>query len=153
MKRNLVISKFVLLMIVASLLIPLSSCNKKRIRLSSDEPLSYFITYLKDEIIINSSEPHQLSSHFFYKDGEYFSSRDSMLYLSTIRDTILNNNNGGTSLRVVIKKEKEGLFKTSSYIVNNTVTDDGPIFLYITYYYDSKYRISKVIKDTMLEYK
>lgn len=153
MKRNLVISKFVLLMIVASLLIPLSSCNKKRIRLSSDEPLSYFITYLKDEIIINSSEPHQLSSHFFYKDGEYFSSRDSMLYFSTIRDTILNNNNGGTSLRVVIKKEKEGLFKTSSYIVNNTVTDDGPIFLYITYYYDSKYRISKVIKDTMLEYK
>lgn len=152
MKRNLVISKFVLLMIVASLLIPLSSCNKKRIRLSSDEPLSYFITYLKDEIIINSSEPHQLSSHFFYKDGEYFSSRDSMLYFSTIRDTVLNNN-GGTSLRVVIKKEKEGLFKTSSYIVNNTVTDDGPIFLYITYYYDSKYRISKVIKDTMLEYK
>lgn len=153
MKRNLVISKFVLLMIVASLLIPLSSCNKKRIRLSSDEPLSYFITYLKDEIIINSSEPHQLSSHFFYKDGEYFSSRDSMLYFSTIRDNSLNNNNGGTSLRVVIKKEKEGLFKTSSYIVNNTVTDDGPIFLYITYYYDSKYRISKVIKDTMLEYK
>lgn len=153
MKRNLVISKFVLLMIVASLLIPLSSCNKKRIRLSSDKPLSYFITYLKDEIIINSSEPHQLSSHFFYKDGEYFSSRDSMLYFSTIRDTVLNNNNGGTSLRVVIKKEKEGLFKTSSYIVNNTVTDDGPIFLYITYYYDSKYRISKVIKDTMLEYK
>ena len=139
MKRNLVISKFVLLMIVASLLIPLSSCNKKRIRLSSDEPLSYFITYLKDEIIINSSEPHQLSSHFFYKDGEYFSSRDSMLYFSTIRDTVLNNNNGGTSLRVVIKKEKGGLFKTSSYIVNNTVTDDGPIFLYITYYYDRGY--------------
>lgn len=51
-----------------------------------------------------------------------------MLYFSTIRDTVLNNNNGGTSLRVVIKKEKEGLFKTSSYIVHNTVTDDGPIF-------------------------
>lgn len=146
MKRNLVISKFVLLMIVASLLMPLSSCNKKRIRLSSDEPLSYFITYLKDEIIINSSEPHQLSSHFFYKDGEYFSSRDSMLYFSTIRDTVLNNNNGGTSLRVVIKKEKEGLFKTTRFLLHNP----GPKFSYSIYYYDSKYQISKIIENDLI---
>lgn len=81
MKRNLVISKFVLLMIVASLLIPLSSCNKKRIRLSSDEPLSYFITYLKDEIIINSSEPHQLSSHFFIKTVNTFH-QETLCYIS-----------------------------------------------------------------------
>ena len=79
MKGNLVNSKWFLLIIVASLLIPLSSCSERRESLSSNTRQSFDITYSKKEIVIESSTKTG-KDHFFKKDGEYFSSSDSILF-------------------------------------------------------------------------
>ena len=63
MKKNSVIIKTVLSMIVVSFLIQLSSCDKKQIRLSYYERPSYLITYSKNEIVIKSSKKKE-AEHF-----------------------------------------------------------------------------------------
>ena len=55
MKGNLVNSKWFLSIIVASLLMPLSSCSERRESLSSNTRQSFDITYSKKEIVIESS--------------------------------------------------------------------------------------------------
>ena len=77
-------------MIVASLLMPLSSCHGNRKRLSSNEESSFLITYSQKEIVIESIKKKGVVEHFFYKNGEYFASSDSILFFSTVKDTILN---------------------------------------------------------------
>ena len=71
MKGNLVNSKWFLSIIVASLLMPLSSCSERRESLSSNTRQSFDITYSKKEIVIESSTKTE-KDHFFKKDGEYW---------------------------------------------------------------------------------
>ena len=64
-------------------------CGNRK-RLSSNEESSFLITYSKKEIVIESTKSNGVVDHFFYKNGEYFASSDSILYFSTVKDTILN---------------------------------------------------------------
>lgn len=54
-------------MIVASLLMPLSSCHGNRKRLSSNEESSFLITYSQKEIVIESIKNKGVVEHFFIK--------------------------------------------------------------------------------------
>ena len=54
-------------MIVASLLMPLSSCHGNKKRLSSNEESSFLITYSQKEIVIESIKKKGVVEHFFYK--------------------------------------------------------------------------------------
>lgn len=67
MRKSLVIKKIALIMIVASLLMPLSSCHGNRKRLSSNEESSFLITYSQKEIVIESIKRKVLWSIFFIK--------------------------------------------------------------------------------------
>ena len=70
-------------MIVASLLMLLSSCHGNRKRLfPSKLKDSYLITYSKNEIVVASDGS---ASHFIYKNGEYYTSfgSDSIVFFST----------------------------------------------------------------------
>ena len=78
--------------------------------------------------------------HFFYKNGEYFASSDSILFFSTVKDTILNVTSYDNKYKIIIKKEKDGVYKTSSYYVN----DMGCLYFLISYSYDSKYQIFQI---------
>ena len=147
MKGNLVNSKWFLSIIVASLLMPLSSCSERRESLSSNTRQSFDITYSKKEIVIESSTKTG-KDHFFKKDGEYFSSSDSILFFSVVRDTILNATSGGIDYKTIIKKEENGQFTTSNYLVSNT----GCLFFLISYSYDSDYHISKIVKCANVVY-
>ena len=147
MKKFLEINSFALIMIVAALLMLLSSCHGNRKRLSSNEESSFLITYSKKEIVIESTKSNGVVDHFFYKNGEYFASSDSILFFSTLKDTILNvtiyekkiqNNN----------KERDGVYKTSSYYVN----DKGSLYFMISYSYDSKYQIFQIEKGSNVVY-
>ena len=89
MRKCLVIKKIALIMIVASLLMPLSSCHGNRKRLSSNEESSFLITYSQKEIVIESIKKKGVVEHFFYKNGEYFASSDSILFFSTVKDLSL----------------------------------------------------------------
>ena len=107
MKKNSVIIKTVLSMIVVSFLIQLSSCDKKQIRLSYYERPSYLITYSKNEIVIKSSKKKE-AEHFFYKNGEYFNSKESTLFFSVIKDTIVSIRNKEITFKMEIEKENNG---------------------------------------------
>ncbi|MEH2904391.1 hypothetical protein [Segatella copri] len=141
MRKCLVIKKIALIMIVASLLMPLSSCHGNRKRLSSNEESSFLITYSQKEIVIESIKKGVVE-HFFYKNGEYFASSDSILFFSTVKDTILNVTSYDNKYKIIIKKEKDGVYKTSSYYVN----DMGCLYFLISYSYDSKYQIFQIEK-------
>lgn len=80
MRKSLVIKKFALIMIVASLLMPLSSCHGNKKRLSSNEESSFLITYSQKEIVIESIR-NGVVEHFFYKNT---SVRDNELYLNAL---------------------------------------------------------------------
>lgn len=107
MKKFLEINSFTLIMIVAALLMLLSSCHGNRKRLSSNEESSFLITYSKKEIVIESTKSNGVVDHFFYKNGEYFASSDSILYFSTVKDTILNVTSYEQKYKIIIKKETE----------------------------------------------
>ena len=145
MKKNSVIIKTVLSMIVVSFLIQLSSCDKKQIRLSYYERPSYLITYSKNEIVIKSSKKKE-AEHFNFKNGEYFNSKDSTLFFSVIKDTIVSIRNKEITFKMEIEKENNGLFKTTRFLLHNP----GPKFSYSIYYYDSKYQISKIIENDLI---
>lgn len=85
MRKCLVIKKIALIMIVASLLMPLSSCHGNRKRLSSNEESSFLITYSQKEIVIESIKKKGVVEHFFYKNGEYFASSDSILFFQQLK--------------------------------------------------------------------
>lgn len=55
-------------MIVASLLMPLSSCHGNRKRLSSNEESSFLITYSQKEIVIESIKNKGVVEHFLLKE-------------------------------------------------------------------------------------
>jgi hypothetical protein len=148
MRKCLVIKKIALIMIVASLLMPLSSCHGNRKRLSSNEESSFLITYSQKEIVIESIKKKGVVEHFFYKNGEYFASSDSILFFSTVKDTILNVTSYDHKYKIIIKKEKDGVYKTSSYYVN----DMGCLYFLISYSYDSKYQIFQIEKCNNVVY-
>ena len=148
MRKCLVIKKIALIMIVASLLMPLSSCHGNRKRLSSNEESSFLITYSQKEIVIESIKKKGVVEHFFYKNGEYFASSDSILFFSTVKDTILNVTSYDNKYKIIIKKEKDGVYKTSSYYVN----DMGCLYFLISYSYDSKYQILQIEKCNNVVY-
>ena len=140
MKKFLEINSFALIMIVAALLMLLSSCHGNRKRLSSNEESSFLITYSKKEIVIESTKSNGVVDHFFYKNGEYFASSDSILFFSTLKDTILNVTSYEKKYKIIIKKERDGVYKTSSYYVN----DKGSLYFMISYSYDSKSLLSRL---------
>lgn len=146
MKRNLVISKWILLVIVASLLMPVYSCSEKRECLFNNRQ-SFNIEYVRKGIIKVSSK-YTKDGYFFEKDGEYFASSDSILFLSTVRDTVIDLKSCGLNYKVIIKKEENGQFTTSSYLVRDT----GCLYFLISYTYDSDYHISKIVKSEFVEY-
>lgn len=148
MKKFLEINSFALIMIVAALLMLLSSCHGNRKRLSSNEESSFLITYSQKEIVIESTKSNGVVDHFFYKNGEYFASSDSVLFFSTVKDTILNVTSYETKYKIIIKKERDGVYKTSSYYVN----DKGSLYFMISYSYDSKYRIFQIEKCSNVVY-
>lgn len=93
--KTLVFKKVGSMMIVASLLMLLSSChgnskrscheNSKRL-FPSKRKDSYLITYSKNEIVVESDNG---ATHFIYKNGEYFTSSfgsDSIVFFSTVKD-------------------------------------------------------------------
>jgi len=144
MRKSLVIKKIALIMIVASLLMPLSSCHGNKKRLSSNEESSFLITYSQKEIVIESIR----NGVVFYKNGEYFASSDSILFFSTVKDTIINVSSCERTYKIIIKKEKDGVYKTYSYYVN----DMGCLYFLISYSYDSKYQIFQIEKCTNVVY-
>ena len=148
MKKFLEINSFALIMIVAALLMLLSSCHGNRKRLSSNEESSFLITYSKKEIVIESTKSNGVVDHFFYKNGEYFASSDSILFFSTVKDTILNVKSYEKKYKIIINKERDGVYKTSSYYVN----DKGSLYFMISYSYDSKYRIFQIEKGSNVVY-
>ena len=148
MKKFLEINSFALIMIVAALLMLLSSCHGNRKRLSSNEESSFLITYSKKEIVIESTKSNGVVDHFFYKNGEYFASSDSILFFSTVKDTILNVTSYEQKYKIIIKKERDGVYKTSSYYVN----DKGSLYFLISYSYDSKYQIFQIEKGSNVVY-
>ena len=149
MKKFLEINSFALIMIVAAaLLMLLSSCHGNRKRLSSNEESSFLITYSKKEIVIESTKSNGVVDHFFYKNGEYFASSDSVLFFSTVKDTILNVTSYEKKYKIIIKKERDGVYKTSSYYVN----DMGSLYFLISYSYDSKYQIFQIEKGSNVVY-
>ena len=148
MRKCLVIKKIALIMIVASLLMPLSSCHGNRKRLSSNEESSFLITYSQKEIVIESTKSNGVVTHYFYKHGEYFASSDSILFFSTLKDTILNVTIYEKKYKIIIKKERDGVYKTSSYYVN----DKGSLYFMISYSYDSKYQIFQIEKGSNVVY-
>ena len=64
MKKFLEINSLALIMIVAVLLMLLSSCHGNRKRLSSNEESSFLITYSKKEIVIESTKSNDVVDHF-----------------------------------------------------------------------------------------
>ena len=140
MKATVSIRSFALSIVTSMLLMLLSSCRDNRSCLSSDGKLSFFVTYSKNEITIESSKTGV--DCFFYKEGEYFASSDSILFFSTLRDTILNVTSSGNNYRIVIEKDKNGEYKTSSYFVN----DKGCLYFLISYCYDAKYHVTQIEK-------
>lgn len=50
--------------------------------------------------------------------------------------------------KIIIKKEKDGVYKTSSYYVN----DMGCLYFLISYSYDSKYQIFQIEKCNNVVY-
>lgn len=107
MKRIFAIRNLALSIIVASILMPLSSCIEKKKSLFSEDKSSFYITYSKKEIIIESS-PKKYVEHFFLKGGEYFDSLDSVLFFSVVRDTTLNISRNGIDYKIIIEKKKMG---------------------------------------------
>ena len=102
----------------------------------------------KKEIVIESTKSNGVVDHFFYKNGEYFASSDSILFFSTVKDTILNVTSYEKKYKIIIKKERDGVYKTSSYYVN----DKGSLYFLISYSYDSKYQIFQIEKGSNVVY-
>ena len=69
-------------------------------------------------------------------------------FFSTVKDTILNVTSYETKYKIIIKKERDGVYKTSSYYVN----DKGSLYFMISYSYDSKYRIFQIEKCSNVVY-
>ena len=118
------------MMIVASLLMLLSSChgnskrscheNSKRL-FPSKRKDSYLITYSKNEIVVESDNG---ATHFIYKNGEYFTSfgSDSIVFFSTVKDYRLKiTSDTGLHYKIIIEKGDNGVYKTTTYLI----TDKG----------------------------
>ena len=105
------------MMIVASLLMLLSSChgNSKRL-FPSKRKDSYLITYSKNEIVVESDNG---ATHFIYKNGEYFTSSfgsDSIVFFSTVKDYRLKiTDDTGLHYKIIIEKGDNGVYKTTTY--------------------------------------
>ena len=148
--KTLVFKKVGSMMIVASLLMLLASChgNSKRLFPSKLKD-SYLITYSKNEIVVASDVG---ASHFIYKNGEYFASfgSDSIVFFSTVEDyNIIKVSDEGHNYEIIIEKEKNGVYKTTTYYVTNK----GCHHPTISYSYDSNYKILQVEKLRYIVYK
>ena len=103
--KTLVFKKVGSMMIVASLLMLLSSCpeNSKRL-FPSKRKDSYLITYSKNEIVVESDNG---ATHFIYKNGEYFTSSfgsDSIVFFSTVKDYRLKiTDDTGLHYKIIIE--------------------------------------------------
>ena len=150
MRKYLAFKKVGSIMIVASLLMLLSSCHGNRKRLfPSKLKDSYLITYSKNEIVVASDVG---ASHFIYKNGEYFASfgSDSIVFFSTVEDyNIIKVSDEGHNYEIIIEKEKNGVYKTTTYYVTNK----GCHYPAISYSYDSNYKILQVEKFRNIVYK
>ena len=147
--KTLAFKKVGSIMIVASLLMLLSSCHGNRKRLfPSKLKDSYLITYSKNEIVVASDVG---ASHFIYKNGEYFASfgSDSIVFFSTVEDYILKISEEGQNYEIIIEKGKNGVYKTTTYFVTNK----GCYHPTISYSYDSNYKILQVEKLRYIVYK
>ena len=148
--KILVFKKVGSMMIVASLLMLLSSCHENSKRLfPSKRKDSYLITYSKNEIVVESDDD---ATHFIYKNGEYFTSfgSDSIVFFSTVEDyNIIKVSDEGHNYEIIIEKEKNGVYKTTTYFVTN----QGCHHPAISYSYDSNYKILQVEKFRNIVYK
>ena len=148
--KTLVFKKVGSMMIVASLLMLLSSChgNSKRL-LPSKLKSSYLVTYSKNEIVVESDDD---ATHFIYKNGEYFTSfgSDSIVFFSTVKDYRLKiTSDTGLHYKIIIEKGDNGVYKTTTYLI----TDKGCDHPTISYSYDSNYQILQVEKFRNIVYK
>ena len=157
--KTLVFKKVGSMMIVASLLMSLSSChgnskrscheNSKRL-FPSKRKDSYLITYSKNEIVVESDNG---ATHFIYKNGEYFTSSfgsDSIVFFSTVKDYRLKiTSDTGLHYKIIIEKGDNGVYKTTTYLI----TDKGCDHPTISYSYDSNYKILQVEKLRYVVYK
>ena len=157
--KTLVFKKVGSMMIVASLLMLLSSChgnskrscheNSKRL-FPSKRKDSYLITYSKNEIVVESDNG---ATHFIYKNGEYFTSSfgsDSIVFFSTVKDYRLKiTSDTGLHYKIIIEKGDNGVYKTTTYLI----TDKGSDHPTISYSYDSNYKILQVEKLRYVVYK
>lgn len=156
--KTLVFKKVGSMMIVASLLMLLSSChgnskrscheNSKRL-FPSKRKDSYLITYSKNEIVVESDNG---ATHFIYKNGEYFTSfgSDSIVFFSTVKDYRLKiTSDTGLHYKIIIEKGDNGVYKTTTYLI----TDKGCDHPTISYSYDSNYKILQVEKLRYVVYK
>lgn len=144
MKNNLPIKINSLAVIMSAVLLTsLSSCDT-RMRPHVNE---YFdIAHENGEIIVKS--PQKENSSFYYKDGEYYDSSDSTLFFSTKKDTTINCIFCGIKYQIVIKKENENQYSTTSYLMRDHY---HPVFL-ISYVYNSNYDILKIIRYKNVEF-
>lgn len=144
MKKNLSIKIKHLAIMVPVLLTLLSACDK-RMRPHVHE---HFNVAREDgKIIVKSSSKGHVTSIFYYKDGEYYDSSDSALFFSTKKDTTINVFFCGIKYQIVIKKENENQYSTTSYLIR----DHYPVFL-VSYVYNSNYDILKIIQDKFVEF-
>lgn len=144
MKKNLPIKINSLAVITtAVLLTSLSSCDTK-MRPHVNE---YFdVVHENGKITVKS--PQKEDSYFFYKDGEYYDLSDSTLFFSTKKDTTINLISFGIKYQIVIKKENENQYSTTSYLMRDYY---HPVFL-ISYVYNSNYDILKIIRYENVEF-
>ncbi len=127
------------------MLTSLSACDKRMVPHVHEH---FNIAREDGKIIVKSSQKGHVTSFYYYKDGEYYDTSDSILFFSTKKDTTFNVLSCGIEYQIVIKKEDKNQYSTTSYLMRR---DHCPVFL-ISYVYNSNYDILKIIKDEFVEF-
>ncbi len=153
--------------LIAIIVMATSSCDKGTSVLRSKESLK--IRYKNNLIIIKKSgQDNCHEDTLFLKSGEYYNNNFNhriVLTLSTIRDTLIiippsiyNSNEYllyvgkveespfGT-LRMLDNSERESIYESSLYLINDKSNDRDNMHLISSYLYDKKYRIIKVFRN------
>ncbi len=127
----------------------------RRTELKAHEDMSYLIEYSNDSIIISVKEQDKETKYIAVKkDGEYYD-KDG-LFLSTVRDTVIQDSTGLLHTTTSIRKIKEhdtwaylldrydkDLYVTDTRFVNEVSPKDGAWPL-TTYIYDKDYNIIQI---------
>lgn len=152
MKKILTIRKLLVLGLAASLMMTLNfSCkspSREVLRFSPEGQPTFYVTYLEKEIEVSSSESPN-PDRFFLRNGEYFRVEDSVLFFSTVRDTVIDLRYTDLKYKITIERLNDDQYRTSCFFLREPISSN----LFITYTYDSKYHIFQISQAHTAVYK